>query len=90
VSVQLVPVGPGIPAGLAAILKSHEDALRSLMQPGSPVKLPHIDTKAHLLAQAPPANWPECGIVCDEINALCVSTQVAGTWTWLRADGSAL
>lgn len=73
-----------------AVLKSHEDALGSLRQPGAPVQMPVIDTKADLLAQAPAANWQNCAIICTEINALCISTDVSGTWTWLRADGSAM
>lgn len=90
-SVALIPVGPEIKDPLvAAILKSHEDAIRAIQQPGSPVVLPHIDTKANLAAKAPPANWKECAIICDEINSVVISTAVAGTYTWLRANGGAL
>ena len=69
------------------MLKSHEDAIRSLQQPGAPVRLPNIDLKANLPAAS---TYRECAAICDEINSVVVSTLVAGTWTWTRADGGSL
>lgn len=89
-AVSLVPVGPGVPDAMKGILKSHEDAIRAGQNPGSPVKFPSIDTKGNLLAKAPAESWQSCAIICAEINAVVVSTLVGATWTWLRADGSAL
>lgn len=86
---QLIPVGPGIPAGVAAVLKSHQDAITALRQPGQPTTFGHIALKASLTADLA-AQWPSCAIICDEINSLCVSTLVAGAYAWLRADGSAI
>jgi hypothetical protein len=87
---DLIPVGPGVPPEMAAVLKSHEDALRELQNPGSPVQLPEIATEADLLSQAPAADHPNRAIVVTDLNCIAVSTDVAGTWTWLRSDGSAL
>lgn len=88
-AVRLIPPGPGVPAGLQALLTSFYDAITDLQNPTAPVPFPSIDTKANLLL-VDPSVYAKCGIVCDDINALCVSTLVAGTWIWLRADGSAL
>jgi hypothetical protein len=87
-SVALVPVGPAVkdPA-IAAILRSQHEAILELQQPARPVRLPNIATKALL---PDPDAWRECAAVCDEINAIVVSTAVAGVYTWLRADGGAL
>lgn len=85
--ISLTPVGPGLPPNVAAVLKSHEAALRELSTPTQPVQLAHRALKADL----PPAgDWKGGVIICDEINAIVQSTLVASVWTWLRADGSAL
>jgi hypothetical protein len=88
---ELIPVGPGIkdPAS-AAVLKSHEDAIRSLQNPGAPEQCAEIDTAANLALRLPPADWPNCRIIVTDKNCLAISTNVAGTWTWLRSDGGAL
>lgn len=86
-AVSLTPVGPGLPTAVAQVLKSHEDAIRALQQPGYPTALHHIDTKANLPTAS---DWPACVAICDEINSIVVSTLVAGSYAWLRADGSAL
>lgn len=90
-AVELTPVGPGIKDQAAAgVLKSHEDAIRELQQPGAPGVVFEIDTKTNLLALAPAANWPNCQAIVTDQTCLAISVNVAGTWTWLKADGGAL
>ena len=86
----LVPVGPGLPAPLLAVLKSHEDALRELQQPTQPSPLWSHATAATLEATAPAANYPECACLVLDINSIAVSTKVAGSYSWRRGDGTAL
>jgi hypothetical protein len=81
----LIPPGPG--ANVNAVLQSFYDAMSDLQNPGQPVTFAHVALKADLPKAAA---WPECGIICDEINSLVVSTKVTGAYAWLRADGSAL
>jgi hypothetical protein len=88
--VQLLPVGPGVPPALAAVLQSFSDAILALQSPAAPANLPVIDTASNLLLKAPAAKFPNCAIVVTDKNTVAISTSVAGTWTWLRADGSAL
>jgi len=87
VTVSLVPVGPDVPGSVAAILKSHEDAIRELGQPTMPRVLANVALKTDL---PPAADWPETAIICDEINSIVVSTLVTGSYAWKRADGSAV
>lgn len=87
---SLIPVGPGLPPGTAAILKSHEDAIRELQRPVAPQPLPEIDTAANLLIRAPASSYRNCQIIVTDKSCLAISVNVAGTWTWVRADGSAL
>jgi hypothetical protein len=89
-AVSLVPIGPGLPPGLAAILKSHEDAIRAAQQPQAPVQMASIDTAANLVARAPASDYRGCAIIVTDKQCLAISVNVAGTWTWVRADGSAL
>jgi hypothetical protein len=84
---QLIPPGPAIKPPYASILQAFYDAISELQNPGSPTQLASVDTKAHL---PPAADWPNGAIICAEINSIVCSTQVAGAWTWLRADGAAL
>ena len=88
-SASLIPVGPNVPPTLAAILKSHQDAIRGLQNPQAPVKLPSVALKTDLTRFAAD-DFKECALVCDEINSICVSTLVAGNYAWKRADGSAI
>ena len=87
---DLTPVGPGVPAELREVLLSHETVLRALVNPGAPVQLPVIATAADLVSTAPAESYPNCAIVVTDKNCIAVATDVAGTWTWLRADGTAL
>jgi hypothetical protein len=90
VAVSIRPPGPDIPAALRSVLQDYYEALSQLQNPGAPVQLPVIATEADLLAQAPAASYPNTAIVVTEHNCIAISTNVAGTWTWLRADGTAL
>jgi hypothetical protein len=85
--VQLVPVRTDVPDTVAATLRSLYDAVSQLQQPGSPVSLASVALKADL---PPAADWPETAILCSEINSIVCSTLSAGSYAWLRADGSAL
>jgi len=90
-TVSLVPVGPGVPDDLKAILQSHADAIQALQQPGAPSQAFTIATSADLLAQAPAANWPGGFAVVTDVPCLAISVETSpGTWAWKRADGSAL
>lgn len=86
----LIPPGPAVPQALASILQSFYDAISDLQNPGAPSQLAHIDTKAHLVARYPAASYQGGVLICDDINSIVHSTKVTGTWTWLRANGSAL
>lgn len=87
---QPVPQLPAGQADLQAFLTSVYETLQGLANPAAPVQLPEIETAADLLAQAPAESWPNSAIIVREHNCIAVSTNVAGTWTWRRADGSAL
>lgn len=89
-AVSIQPPGPTVPEAVRTILQGYYEALTQLQNPGSPVQLPVIATAADLLAQAPAADFANCAIVVTDKNCIAVSMDVAGTWTWLRADGSAL
>lgn len=80
-AVSLVPVGPGVPSSLAAILKSHETAIRSLQQPGSPQPA-YAVTKAKL---PPAATFPSCIALVSDLDVLATSNGTA----WIRSDTGA-
>jgi len=86
----LIPPGPGIPAPLQPILNSFYAALVDLRDPGGPVHLAHVDTAANLTSRFPAVAYRGGVLICDEINSIVHSSLVSGTWTWKRADGSAL
>lgn len=88
-AVSLIPIGPGVPQPVAAVLKSLYDAVAELQQPQAPIPLPHVALKTDLTRFAA-SDFKECGIICDEINSVAVSTPTAGVYAWTRADGSAL
>lgn len=85
--VPLIPPGPG--ANQDAVLQALYDAVSDLQNPGGPQQLAHVDTKANL-AKFPPDEYRGGYLICDEINSAVHSTAVAGVYTWLRIDGSAL
>lgn len=86
-AVSIQPPGPGIPEALRPILQGYYEALTQLQNPGAPVQLPEVALEADLPAAA---DHPNTAIVVTEHNCIAVSTDVTGTWTWLRADGTAL
>lgn len=85
-AVSIQPPGPGIPEALRPILQSYYEALTQLQNPGAPTQLAEVALKADL---PPAADYPNMMIVVTEHNCIALSTDVAGTWTWLRSDGSA-
>lgn len=89
-AVTILPPGPDVPTELQELMQSWYAALQELQNPGAPVQLPEIDTAANLLLKAPADRYPNCAIVVTDKTCIAVSTDVAGTWTWLRADGNAL
>lgn len=79
--------GPDTPDWASIILMSMQDAISALQTPGAPQRMAQFKLKTNL---PPAASYKECVAICDEINSVVVSTSVAGTYTWLRANGSAL
>ena len=83
---SLVLVGPGLPAAVAPVLKSHEQAIQKLQQPAAPVAQAAV-TFAGL---PPPGDWPNTAIIVTDKACLAISVLQNGAYVWLRADGSAL
>lgn len=77
----LVPVGPAIPPAVAAVLKSHADAISALREPKAPVRL-HAVASTDL---PPAANWTNCAIVASDLGVIVVSD---GS-DWIRQDTGA-
>lgn len=75
---------------LSGVLKSLSDAIQELQQPTAPRPLWTHATAATLEATAPAAEYPDTYCLVDDINCVACSTKIAGTYTWRRADGSAL
>jgi hypothetical protein len=85
---DLKPLGPGSVVGdeLLQTLQEIAAAITELEAPTRPVQMPAV-----LNADLPPAeNWPGCYIFVTDEDCIAISTDVAGTYTWLRADGSAI
>lgn len=80
------PVDPTLGFPLVPTLQEMQDAIREQAVPTKPVQLASV-----AFASLPPAaDWPACMIHVTDRNSIAISTPVAGTYTWLRADGSAL
>lgn len=80
------PVSPTLGFPLAATLQEMRDAINEQAIPTKPVQLASV-----VNADLPPAaDWPGCMIHVSDKNSIAISTPVAGVYTWLRADGSAL
>ena len=80
------PVSPTLGFPLAATLQEMQDAINEQAVPTKPVQLASV-----VNADLPPAaDWPACMIHVTDRNCIAISTPVAGVYTWLRADGSAL
>lgn len=61
-------------------------AVVKLQQPGKPANL-----FAVAFAGLPPADlYKNCSCLVSDKNCIAASTFVGTSWTWLRADGSAL
>lgn len=82
----MLHVPANAPPELQAALQEIVNAIQELQQPGGVTFL-----GATTLARLPPAERNRYGqIIVTDRNCIAVSTPVAGVWTWLRADGSAL
>ena len=80
------PVPPNLAFPLGPILQDMQDAIREQAVPTKPVLLATV-----AFASLPPAaDWPGGIIHVSDRNCIAISTPVAGVYTWLRADGSAL
>ena len=82
------PLGPGSVIGdeLLTSLQEIAAAITELEAPTRPVQMPPV-----LFADLPTAaNWPGCYVFVTDKDCIAISTDVAGTYTWLRADGSAI
>lgn len=86
----MIVVGPGIPPEMRDFCFQVALKLAELETPQAPTALWTHDEAATLEATAPAAEHP--GKVCrvEDINSIVHSTLVASTWTWRRADGTAL
>ncbi|MFN8992482.1 MAG: hypothetical protein ACK5X3_02245 [Pseudomonadota bacterium] len=84
--VAVRPVNPDLPFPLSEILRDLSNVAAEVQTPTQPVALASV-----AFASLPPAaNWPGCMIHVTDRNSIAISTPVAGVYTWLRADGSAL
>ena len=84
--VAVRPISPDLGYPISAILQDLSDATAEIQTPTQPVALASI-----AFASLPPAaSWPGCMIHVTDRNSIAISTPVAGVYTWLRADGSAL
>lgn len=82
------PLGPGSVVGdeLLTTLQEIAASITELEAPTKPVQMPYV-----LNADLPTAaNWPGCYVFVTDKDCIAISTDVAGTYTWLRADGSAI
>lgn len=79
---MLLPIGPGIPEAMRAVLKSFHDAVSALQAPGAPTPL-------FAVAQAglpPAAAWPASLVLVTDLNILAHSDGV----NWRRQDTGAV
>lgn len=80
------PVDPNFGFPLSEILRNLSDVAAEVQTPTQPAALASV-----AFASLPPAaDWPACMIHVTDRNCIAISTPVAGVYTWLRADGSAL
>lgn len=79
---MLTPIGPGVPEGVRAILKSFGDAIAGLLAPQAPQPL-------FAVAQAglpPAAAWTACLVLVSDLNILAHSDGAH----WIRQDTGAV
>lgn len=80
------PISPDLGYPISQILQEMQDAIVEHETPTQPVRLATV-----AFASLPPADsWRACMIHVSDKNCIAVSTPVAGVYTWLRADGTAL
>jgi len=81
------PVPAGLkPPELVAFLTEMRSAVTQLQTPQAPV-----GEFALLQADLPPAErYKNARVLVSDKNTLAISTLVGSSWTWRRADGSAL
>ena len=85
-TIRPVGVGATTPDSISALLNEIVAAVTELQAPTKPVQMPTC-TNANL----PPADsWRGCFIFVSDKDCIAISTDVAGVYTWLRADGSAI
>jgi hypothetical protein len=75
---MLLPIGPGIPDAVRAVLKSFHDALSALQTPAEP-KPVYAVTQAGL---PPAAAYPQCLTLVSDLNILAHSDGIH----WIRQD----
>lgn len=80
------PLPQNLEPHLKAALDDMRSAILQLQQPGQPQGL-FATTNANL---PPGASYKNCRCILTDKNCIAISTEVAGTWEWLRADGSAI
>lgn len=78
---MLLPVGPGIPEAVRAVLKSFHDAIFALQAPGAPTPL-FAAAQGQL---PPPAAHPNSLVLVTDLNILAHSDGVR----WIRQDTGA-
>ena len=79
---SLLPVGPGAPEGVRALLKTFHDAISGLLTPDAPTPL-----FALVQAALPPAAaYPQTLVLVTDLNILAHSDGVH----WIRQDTGAV
>ncbi len=79
---MLLPIGPGVPEALRAVLKSFSDAILGLQQPAEPKPVFTVEQ-----ADLPPAAaYPNCVALVADLNILAHSDGVH----WIRQDTGAV
>jgi hypothetical protein len=79
---MLLPIGPGVPEPLRAVLKSLSDAVLDLQQPAEPKPV-----FAVLQAGLPPAaTYASCVVLVADLNILAHSDGIH----WIRQDTGAV
>lgn len=84
--VAVRPISPDLGYPISAILQDLSNVAAEVQTPTQPVALASVAFDSLPLA----AKWPGCMIHVTDRNCIAISTPVAGVYTWLRADGTAL
>lgn len=79
---MLIPIGPGVPETVRAVLKSFHEALLELQTPGAPKPV----FACAAAALPPAADYPQCVALVRDLNILAHSD---GTH-WIRQDSGAV